>query len=374
MAHAINVVKTAGGFARIGHRVVVCCQPPRDGTPIERIARDYAEPSLEWRFAPPDLASANGDPSLAFAGWAVRVCRDEGASLVYARHFHAALLAARGGTTTVLETHAHAKDPNRLLEDCFLATRVPESSPIRPIEAIVTISQTLRKDYVSRGAAPARVHVVPDGVDLDLFAPRAGSVRPADLPAGRPVALYAGHLYEYKGIPTILAAAEQLPSVAFALLGGLPEDIRRVQETAACKGLSNLFVLGARSHAEVPRYLAHADVLLLPPSAAHPSAQWTSPVKLGEYLASGRPVVASDIPALRDWVDEPAVCWFRADDGASLAEAVSTTLTQRAARSLDRRSLATLLARRLSYPARARAILAHARGSTARVCELVRSD
>lgn len=366
MAHAINVVKTAGGFARLGHRVVVCCQPPRDAESLEKLARDYAEPAIHWRFSPADLAPLSGDPSLAFATWAVRTSRDENASLVYARHFHAALLAAREGFTTALETHAHAHDPNRLLEECFLATRSTnprQPGSHAPIAAIVTISHTLRNDYISRGADPDRVHIVPDGVDVELFSPRAHTPRPTDLPSDKPVALYAGHLYDYKGVPTILAAANHNPGVTFALLGGLPEDIQRAHAAAATMGLTNALLLGPRPHSAVPAYLWHADVLLLPPSARHPSACWTSPVKLGEYLAAGRPIVASDIPALRDWIDEPVVRWFTPDDGESLALAISTFLREPAADSLDRRSLAAALARRFSYTARARAILAHAHES-----------
>jgi len=371
LAHAINVTKTAGGFARLGHRVVICCQRPRDGVTCDDLARDYAEPALQWVFAPERLPVIDGDPSGAFGVWAAGVCRDEGADFVYARHFHAALAAGRLGLCTVLETHAHVGDLNPLLEECFLATRGEGvlNDSVRPrIAALVTISRTLRNEYVSRGADKDRVHVVPDGVDVELFAPRAGSDRPAEFPTSKRVVLYAGHLYDYKGVPTMLDAARLLPDVVFALLGGLPEDVERTRDRVAAKGLANVLLLGPRPHAQVARYLWHADALLLPPSAHHASARWTSPVKLGEYLASGQPIVASGISALRDWVDEPAVRWFVPDDGSSMAESIGSALSESSGAASERTRVAILLARRLSYRSRAAAIHAFARSAGEREC------
>ena len=60
----------------------------------------------------------------------------------------------------------------------------------------------------------------------------------------------------------------------------------------------------------------------MPPSLNHPSANFTSPVKLGEYLASETPILASDIPALVNFLSEEEVFFFRADDSKSLADMI----------------------------------------------------
>ena len=65
-----------------------------------------------------------------------------------------------------------------------------------------------------------------------------------------------------------------------------------------------------------------ADLLLLPPSGKHPSANWTSPVKLGEYLASKTPILASRIPALTNFLTDEEVFFFDADDPKNLAEMI----------------------------------------------------
>jgi glycosyltransferase involved in cell wall biosynthesis len=160
----------------------------------------------------------------------------------------------------------------------------------------------------------------------------------------------------------MLAAARRTPDVTFDLVGGTPEDVRRVRAAAA--DIPNVTVHGAVSHAQVPPYLWSADLLLLPPSAAEPSAAWTSPVKLGEYLAAGPPIVASRIPGLLSWVDEPAVKWFAPDDAPDMVRAMRESLAESPTHSHARRQRAYHLAHRYSYPCRAAAIL-HAAGESA---------
>lgn len=341
-AHAINVVKTAGGFARLGHEVIVLCRAPVDGGDGSRAGEAYGEPGLRWLFAPADKASGS-----RYGGWAAEVARSENVQFVFARSFAGGLAAAEVGLPTVIETHAYIDDANPQLVAAFLATRRAQN----PVRGIVTISPRLQEHYLARGAIG--VHVVPDGVDLDLFvAPSgAGAVRPGAS------ALYAGHLYDYKGIPTILDAASLLPGTTFELVGGTPEDVSRVRARVADAGLTNIIVHGAVDHARVPPHLWGAGVLLLPPSAREPSAAWTSPVKLGEYLASGRPIVASRIEGLKMWVDEPAVRWFNPDDAGDLARAIHESLAETSAEREVRQRAAAELARRYAYPARASAIL-----------------
>lgn len=282
------------------------------------------------------------------------------------------MAAAEAGLPTVMETHAHIGDTNPLLQASLEATARAD----RPIVGLVTISQRLADHYISRGADRARVRIVPDGVDLDLFvAPESAADRgvdPMDEGDGAVNILYSGHLYDEKGIPTLIDSAPQMRDsgrlVRIHLLGGLPDDIERARVRAHRAAPDLVRIHGPVPHAQVPRWLWHADCLVLPPGARDPSANWTSPVKLGEYLAAGPPIVASGIPALRDWLDERTVRWFTPDDPADLARAVRAALAETTAQATIRRAHAMELARRFSYPARARAILSAGRlGSTSEV-------
>lgn len=359
-AHAINVVKTAGGFARLGHRVTVVCRASEHGDVAACVAA-YAEPALDWECVPVLGSSGEADRARDFARAVLARARDF--DFVYARHFYAGLATARAGVPTALETHAYVGDPNPMLQAAIEAVAAPRTDTSPAPLCIITISEVLRAHYIERGAAATRVAVVPDGVDVAAFAPR-------EVQQPRPFArrfpwhaLYAGHLYDYKGIPTILAAAALLPQVGFELVGGSAEDVARVRAQAAA--LDNVRVHGSVDHREVPRWLQHADALLLPPSAKEPSAAWTSPVKLGEYLASTKPIVASLIPGLRAWVASDVVTWFRPDDAMDLARALVRCLGEDEASRSQRAERALTQARRFDYSERARGILRATAGASA---------
>jgi glycosyltransferase involved in cell wall biosynthesis len=356
-AHAINVVKTAGGFARLGHQVRVLLRSP-GAVDTREVMVGYGEQGLDVELAPTLPAGRtevhSGARQREFGAWVAERAVSAGADLVYARHFEAGLAAARLGLPTVLETHAYAGDLNPALGRALDATRTLGLS-------IVTISPTLRAHFLERGAAAERVGVVADGVDVEMFAaPPCIGRAPWERGRWAAHAVYAGHLYDYKGIPTVLEAARLLPDVCFELVGGTPEDVERTRGRAA--GLENVRIHGMREYREIPRWLWHADVLLLPPSGREASAAWTSPVKLGEYLAAGAPIAASRIPGLLTWVQEPAVYWFAPDDAGSLAGAVRAASGESGCAGVRRRAAALQLAHSFSYRERARHILEVVRG------------
>jgi glycosyltransferase involved in cell wall biosynthesis len=346
-AHAINVFKTAGGFERLGHSVTVYCL--EGGGQVEPGAA-YGECGLRWRFAPEGL-DAQG-----FGRWAADVAKADGAEFVYGRNFWGPLLTAEGGLASVVESHAHAGVENPMLDRVLAMTRGCEA-----MRGVITIGKVLADDFVRRGAEPSRVHVVADGVDFELFDGAIGR----EYEGSGPHVVYTGHLYDYKGIPTVLEAAERLGGAQFHLVGGLVEDIDRTRNRIGRMGLGNVRLHGWVEHGRIGPWTKGADVLLLPQSASEASKDWTSPVKLGEYLASGAEMVVSRIPALVEVLDGEPVVWFEPDDAGSLARAVEVALGRvgdEAGRARRRE-----LARGLSYAARAGRILEAAGFESAKV-------
>lgn len=356
-AHAINTVKTAQGFADLGHEVTVFCARPKTGrVPVAELRRAYGlRRRLRWVQAPAEAWRLRLDRPWPSGVMGAAVALATRADLVFARHYTLPGLTARGGVPTVIESHAYPDDASPEFRRLLAAARLPA------LRAWVTISERLVAAYRERGVPAEKLVVVPDAVDLPLFL-RPDRLPPSPYPAGRPVVSYVGSLHKaYKGIPEILGAAKRLPEVAFHLVGGAPEDVAWERAEIARLGLANVTAHGMVPHADVPAWLWHADCLLMPPSAHHPTAAWTSPVKLGEYLAAGAPVVATTIPALLDWLTEDEACLTPPDDADALADAVGRVLdTPEYARTLTRNGLR--LARTLSYGARAKAILRKAEG------------
>jgi glycosyltransferase involved in cell wall biosynthesis len=162
--------------------------------------------------------------------------------------------------------------------------------------------------------------LVTHGVDHDAFV-AAGVARgpePDDVKAiAHPRVGFVGGIDAHTfDPPLLLEVARRLPDVRFVLVGGssLPEGW--------CP-LPNVHQLGRKPYAEVARYMAAMDVLVMPWNDS-PWIRACNPIKLKEYLAVGRPVVTTDFPALDGWRDLVRV----ASGPAAFAEAIRAALTE----------------------------------------------
>ena len=151
------------------------------------------------------------------------------------------------------------------------------------------------------------------GVDLDLFIRPA--CRAADLPTG-PVAGYYGNICERLDQPLLAAIARKLPEWTFILIG----DVRVPVELLAAE--PNIRFLGRRSHAALPGYAQHWTVSLLP-FLDTAMVRASNPLKLREYLAAGRPVVATPMPAVVPFGDVVTIT----DDPLQFAAAIRAGAT-----------------------------------------------
>jgi glycosyltransferase involved in cell wall biosynthesis len=204
----------------------------------------------------------------------------------------------------------------------------------------ITITGALARELEGRFGPRAHVAVVPDGARIpdveDVGLRRAaGTIGP--------VVGYAGHLYPWKGPDVLLAAIERLPGVCALIVGGLAgePDLDRIRALADRVAPGRVTCTGQVDPPRVAGLLRQADVLVLPNTPGRVSAAYTSPLKLFEYMASGRPIVASDLPALREVL--------RPDANAVLVEAGNAG------------ALAAGLARVLADPALASRLAAQAR-------------
>ncbi len=251
------------------------------------------------------------------AAWYARRARPD---LVYSRSPGAALRCARSGIPSVLESHVSPTP--RWLPALRAAAALPA------LRRLVTVTPALRDDWIAAGLPAEKLCVWPDAVDLERFAaplaPQAARAQ-LGLPTGGPLAVYCGHLYAHKGVETLVDAARRLPKLAVDLVGGWPEDIARMRERA--RGCETLHFAGFVANALVPIRLAAADLLVLPNSARFPQARTTSPLKLFEYMAARRPIVATRIPALAGWLRHGENAWLVAPDSPeALARGIERVL------------------------------------------------
>jgi glycosyltransferase involved in cell wall biosynthesis len=319
-ANGIQTMETCHALARRGNSVQLVVRPD-----TERPARDpflyYALPRLE-RFvieqAPvsgPQLARRLG--YLAFvAGRAIGKARAE---VLMTRDLGvAALLCAmpRGmRSPLVYESHGYAPEVAAALPDLLATAERPGASKLARLarreaqvwhgaEGYVTITAGLAQDLTARHGTRPQVAVVPDGVRLSGNTTTRGFRRTEEgASTPPPIVCYAGHLYAWKGVDVLLEALARIPDAHGLIVGGhgAEPDLARVKALAARLGIdSRVTFTGLVEPARVPELLRRATVLVLPNPASAISTRYTSPLKLFEYLAAGRPIVASDLPSIRE--------------------------------------------------------------------------
>src|SRR3989338_11589177 len=181
--------------------------------------------------------------------------------------------------------------------------------------------------------------VARNGFDPALFASnesREALRKKLSLPEGKPIVLYTGHLYDWKGVFVLAEAARLLPGAFFVFIGGTYYDREAFEKRYG--DVSNIVLVGHKPHVEIPMYLKAADVLVLPNSAAPGkdprfsaySRNDTSPIKLFEYMASGRPIVASDLPSLREILNDENALFAHPDDAEDLKRGIEKLLKDEA--------------------------------------------
>jgi polysaccharide pyruvyl transferase CsaB len=144
-----------------------------------------------------------------------------------------------------------------------------------------------------RGRTGRAVSLIPNAVNARIFDVTVSYARPADLPAGRPQIMYVGALWgQWFDWELLRRVAEAYPSGAVTLIG----DYRGQCPYPPPR---NMFFLGLKAHRELPRYLAHADVALIP-FAMTRLTEAMSHLKVFEYVAMGVPVVATPSVELTD--------------------------------------------------------------------------
>ncbi len=158
---------------------------------------------------------------------------------------------------------------------------------IRRADVVTATSPTLKRQLEAEGANG--VQVVSNGVEYELFAGASGS-RPADLPEG-PIIGYIGSVYPWLDYELIERVARDVPEAQLVMMGHAHPDVRG--KLQALSALPNFRFLGPKPYADVPRYLRHFSVAIIP-FRKIPLTAAVNPVKLYEQSAAGIPTVATD--------------------------------------------------------------------------------
>ena len=223
----------------------------------------------------------------------------------------------------------------------YRVARGVESYVLRRADKVVTICEGLRKELSGRVADPSHLHVIANGVDVDAFQPAEPdeSMRLRWGLSGKQVVLYAGTFQPYEGLDLLVRAmrnvVSQFAQAQLVIVGGSPglagssgaqsPEERLLHAVVREESLSNHVTFTGRiPHEDVRQMYALADVLAYPRIWTRTTAL-TTPLKPLEAMAMAKPVIISDVPALRELVrDRHSGLVFKAGDhddlGAKICE------------------------------------------------------
>jgi len=327
-ANSIQVMKVCQAFKQLGHDVTLLVPGPQPAGPVDLLAHYGLHTPFDVEWLP--MRSRR-----TFPWTAVRRAHSLGADLLYAWPAQSAVLAPLAGIPSMLEMHDFPA--GRFGPLWFWAfVRLPGKKRLLPITD--ALRRALQKKY-----GPMRngqVVVSPDGVDLERYGslpdPKTAR-RTLNLPEA-PSVLCTGHLYAGRGADLFLALAAKFPSASFVWVGGRLSDVEHGKAEAEKLALKNVTFTGFQTNDRIPLYQSAADILLMPygrnisGSSGGDIANVYSPMKMFEYMASGRAILTTDLPVLREVLDESMVVFATPGDVEAWVSALSGLLADENAR------------------------------------------
>lgn len=348
-AHGFQIAKMCEAFARAGLDVELW--HPRRHQPSRLRGHDVfgyygIDPSFRTRALPNlDVLRWSDRPGLRWTsalfpmqqwGWAQatagRAARSPSA-IWYTRTAEIADALTRRGLETVCELHT-------LLGEARTITL--RRALRRPSFLRISAVTTALAEEVAHACEvePSRIRVLPDAVDLGAFEdlPDRDTARARlGLPTDRAIVGYLGRfttLGQEKGLSVVIDAAALVrdPRPLFLFVGGPMQGVPAYMERAHARGVSDrdLRFVDRVGNADVPTWLAALDVALMPFQNRPHFAIAMSPLKMFEYMAAGLPIVATDLPSVRDVLRHGENAWLAApDDPSDLARGITAMLADR---------------------------------------------
>jgi glycosyltransferase involved in cell wall biosynthesis len=317
-ANSLQVMKACQALVQLGHDVTLLVPGARD-TSVDL----QAHYGLQTEFPVEWLASSS---RRAFTWDAVRQARARKADLLYSWFPQSSVFGLLRGLPVVFEIHIQ---PTGLFGPLWHRLFASLRGRKRLVSITRALVEILGRDFHMRFPAE-EVVIAPNGVDLERFAslPDPAAARRQIGLRAAPTVMCTGHLYAGRGANLFLQLAKSLPQAHFVWVGGRPDDIASWKQWIES---DNVTFTGFIPNRDLPLYQAAADILLMPysrtimgSSGTADSASVASPMKMFEYMAAGRAIVTSELPVIREVLNEKNAVFCEPDDVTSWRTAVET--------------------------------------------------
>ena len=222
---------------------------------------------------------------------------------------------------------------------------------------IITISDILKYEFINIGFKD-NIKTIPDAVDLHQFVPldKNKTRELLDIQLDKKIVLYSGALREGRGVMRLIDIARNLSNINFYIFGG--RDKKRLEYIKnEAKSLKNVHFFGFIKQDDLILYMNIADIFIMPHQKSCDIIDYTSPLKLFEYMSMKRPIIASDFPVFREILkDNISALFAKSDSTQDFSDKITKILNDK---NLSDRlsSNAYIDSRKYSWEKRANSIL-----------------
>ena len=261
-----------------------------------------------------------------FCWRAVHAALSWGADVVYTWSLQAAVFGLIRNKPSVMEFHDY---PMGKFGPHLFTRYISNSTKKLTLCTTRALAQGLEEKYKFTFEKEA-LQIAPNGVELERYQnlpEPAKARRELGMKDGLTVA-YSGHFYPGRGMDVLLEIAKALPGINFLWMGGRPTDIAPWKEKLAELSINNVTITGFIPNSQLPLYQAAADILLMPYSRTISGSSGgnivrvINPMKMFDYLATGRAIIASDIPVFHEILSDKNVVFCQPEDSRDWVEAL----------------------------------------------------
>ena len=232
----------------------------------------------------------------------------------------------------------HADDHQGAMSASDPKVRDFEQGLVERADLVIAVTEGVARGLGER--AIDKTIIVGNGADVARYGSAGLLPVPHDLAAiPRPVIAYAGSLNNKVDFPLVARLAKARPGVHWALIGPVWDEAQLTaplrEGLAKCRELPNVWFLGRKSYLELPAYCAHVDANAMV-YRTDGQGWWRSiyPLKMHECLATGRPLLSADVPAVREFGSVVQLCtndpqWLQALDAVAAGDDWATPVARR---------------------------------------------
>ncbi len=313
-ARSVQVFETLRGLAAQGDSVLLIASPcSAEG---EKALREFGVSCLTVS----KLLFGKAFPVLRSTRFFAKRCYKEilkrgvdAGGVVFVRHIKQAYYMLRENIDLPLVYEAHEIFSHSLSGRKEKKIRFMEAFVLQNAKAVVAISDSLRKGLVSEYGVDREISVIHSG------APDYGEPSFSQKKWDRVV--YVGSWSSSKGVDLLLRAASRVPDLEVVIAGGSEADREWLLQKSGNSVPDNVTLLGRLSRDEVRDLVMSAGIAILP-NREEWISEWTSPLKLFEYMAGGCAIVSADIPPVREVIDKQCAVFFSPGELDSLVAAL----------------------------------------------------